>query len=189
MDSIEELLLIPGVTESLFFGEPADEAGDDEELAESIAPLAELLTVHGHPEGRVNVNTATREVLEALLAADPRGGNPGMADQILQRISEAGPYLNRAELRSEGILTPPPPPGDQRPGQDQDGGPEQVTGPELFDVRSSVFRILGDSSAGDSSVRVEAYVWRDTPNEDEEGGLTASGAAQMFRVIDWRVTS
>jgi len=54
-------------------------------------------------------------------------------------------------------------------------------------VRSAVFKIVGDSSVGDVSVRVEAYIWRDTPSESEDGGLTASGAAQMFRIIDWRV--
>jgi len=46
---------------------------------------------------------------------------------------------------------------------------------------------VGDGTAGEVSVRVEAYVCLDTPIEGEGGGLTASGAAQRFRVIDWRV--
>lgn len=176
MDSIEELLMIPGVVEGLYFGELEEDAAVD---AVPPAPLAELLTVHGHPEGRVNVNTAPQDVLAALFAADPRQGGPGMADQTIQRIQDTGPYLSREELRNEGILPALPQPG----GQQQQEPPAA----ELFDVRSSVFRIMGDSTVGEVSVRVEAFIWRDTPSEGEDGGLTASGAAQMFRIIDWRV--
>ncbi len=180
MDSIEELLLIPGVVEPLYFGDP-----DEEEAAASAeetppVPLAEMLTVHGHPEGRVNVNTAPGEVLEALFAANPNPGGAGSAEQVLQRIQDTGPYLSREELRNEGILPALPQPGQERPQE----GPVA----ELFDVRSSVFKIIGDSSVGDVTVRIEGYIWRDTPSEGEDGGLTASGSAQMFRVIDWRVT-
>ncbi len=183
MDSIEELLMIPGVIETVYFGEPDENAAQEEGEVES-APLSELLTVHGHPEGRVNVNTAPREVLEAMFAADPQGG-PGMADQVLQRLEDTGPYLSREELRNEGILPALQPPGAPTDGQQ----PPPLPTTDLFDVRSSVFRILGDCSTGDGGVRVEAYVWRDTPSEADGGGLAASGAAQMFRVIDWRVTS
>ncbi|MEK7793304.1 MAG: general secretion pathway protein GspK, partial [Candidatus Hydrogenedentota bacterium] len=59
MDSIEELLLIPGITPEVYYGNP-----DKEQL-----PLPDLLTVHGHPEGKINVNTAPIPVLEAHFAA------------------------------------------------------------------------------------------------------------------------
>lgn len=186
MESTEELMLIPGVVESVYFGEPDEEKAQDEGEVEQ-APLAELLTVHGHPEGRININTAQRAVLEAVFAADPQGGGAGMADQVMQRLEDVGPYLSRDELRAEGIL-----PSARRPaqeGEEEEPQQAQVPAMEMFDVRSSVFRILGDSDAGGTSVRVEAYVWRDTPSEGEEGGLTASGSAQMFRVIDWRIGS
>jgi type II secretory pathway component PulK len=187
MDSLEELLLIPGVIEAVYFGEPDDEAAQEEGEVEQ-APLAEVLTVHGHPEGRVNINTATGAVLEAMFAADPRQGGAGMADQVMQRLEETGPYVSREELRNEGILPalPPPPTGDAPA---EDAGEQPLPAADLFDVRSSVFRILGDSTAGEVPVRVEAYVWRDTPTEGDEGGLSASGSAQLFRVIDWRVSS
>ena len=109
-----------------------------------------------------------------------------MADQVMQRLEDTGPYLSREELRAEGIL-----PAIRPRQQGADEQPQQPQAPpmEMFDVRSSVFRIFGDSDAGGTSVRVEAYVWRDTPSEAEEGGLTASGSAQMFRIIDWRISS
>jgi general secretion pathway protein K len=175
MDSIEELMLIPGFTEDLFFGR------DDEDLKDEVPQIsvAESLTVHGHPEGRVNINTAPREVLDALFAAAPQQGGAGMAEQVLQRLDEIGPYVSRAELRNEGIV----------PAAPAAGGQADPAGADLFDVRSSVFHILGDAGAGDAPVRVEAYVWRDTPREGDDGSLTASGAAQMFRVIDWRAAS
>ena len=108
-----------------------------------------------------------------------------MAEQVMQRLEDVGPYLSREDLRNEGILPA------LRPVQTPEGEQPEQSLPvaELFDVRSSVFRILGDSNAGGTTVRVEAYVWRDTPAEGDEGGLTASGSAQMFRVIDWRVLS
>jgi len=183
MDSIEELLLIPGVEEALYFGDPDEDAALSEQETPPV-PLAELLTVHGHPEGRVNVNTAPQEVLDAMFAADPQQGGAGMASQTMQRIQDSGPYTSLTELRNEGILPPLRQPGGQQQGQQQ-----QTPAAELFDVRSSVFRITGDCSVADISVRIEAYLWRDTPAEDENGGLTASGSAQMFRVIDWRVTT
>ncbi len=168
MDSIEELLLLPGITLEVFFG---DDEADFEQL-----PLNELLTVHGHPEGRVNVNTAPFEVLVAMLTADGRDPAPSQkADEILQRLDEFGPYRSIGELRSEGILQELPPP---RP-QDKDGDDKKrLPPPDLFEVASEVFRIQGDGQSGDTQVRVEAYVWRDTHG---------SGAAQMFRIIDWRI--
>ncbi len=167
MDSIEELLLLPGITLEVFFG-------DDEAEFEQL-PLNELLTVHGHPEGRVNVNTAPFEVLQAMLTADGRDPAPSQkADEILQRLDEVGPYRSIEELRSEAILQELPPP---RP-RDKDEDKNQLPPPDLFDVASEVFRIQGDGQSSDAQVRIEAYVWRDTHG---------SGAAQMFRIIDWRV--
>ena len=160
MDSIEELLLLPGITPEIFFG--------DGEVQQP--PLNELLTVHGHPEGKVNVNTASYEVLEAMFTADALDPEPAQkADDVLRRIQDEGPYTSLDQLRSEGILPQPPPPnqGDQPPPL-----------PDLYDIASEVFRIQGDGQSGDAQVRIEAYVWRDTHG---------SGAAQIFRVIDWRV--
>ncbi|MDK1020177.1 MAG: type II secretion system minor pseudopilin GspK [Candidatus Hydrogenedentes bacterium] len=171
MDSIEELLLLPGITLEVYFG-------DDEAEFEQL-PLNELLTVHGHPEGRVNVNTASFEVLEAMLTADGRDPAPSQkADEILQRLDEVGPYRSIGELRSEAIIRELPPPRPRDEDDDKNQLPPQLPPPDLFDVASEVFRIQGDGQSDDAQVRVEAFVWRDTHG---------SGAAQMFRIIDWRV--
>jgi type II secretory pathway component PulK len=191
MDSLEELLLIPGVSQAMYFAEPA------KKVEPPIPPFSELLTVHGNPEGRVNVNTAPVEVLDAMFAvASAAGGVTATADQVMQRLKTVGPYTSRKELQAEGVLpTPRRQAGGANPGQAQDAQeaqddtPEGSKPPDLFDVRSSVFRIRGDSQTGDVSVRVEAYIWRDTAQEDAPGQQAGSGAAQMFRIIDWRVLS
>jgi general secretion pathway protein K len=186
MDSLEELLLIPGVSQEMYFAE------SDKKVEPPMAPMSDVLTVHGHPEGRVNINTAPAEVLDAMFAAAGAGGASGTTEQVMKRRQDTGPYTSLKELRSEGLLPAPrrgeggPRPG---PAEGQEGGTPDPNQPELFDVKSSVFRIYGDSSMGDVSVRVEVYVWRDTPQDDTVGRQAASGAAQMFRIIDWRLLS
>lgn len=168
-DSIEELLLLPGITPLVYFG-------DDEAEFKQI-PLNELLTVHGHPEGRVNVNTANFEVLEAMFMADGNDPAPTQkAQDVLARIDEVGPYRSIQELRADAILREPPPPPSPR---ENDSDQERILPPpDLFDVASEVFRIQGDGQSSGAQIRIEAFVWRDTHG---------SGAAQMFRIIDWRV--
>lgn len=181
MDSIEELLLIPGVSQEMYFAEY------EEELDPPLLAFADVFTVHGHPEGRVNVNTASVDVLEAMFAgASVTMGTSGSAEAILQRREEVGPFMSREELRSDGLLPPLPDPNQEGQQPQQEVPPP---GPELFDVKSSVFLIQGEAKLGEVSAGVRAYVWRDTPQEDAVGQLNASGAAQMFRVIDWRLQS
>ena len=136
----------------------------------------------------------------------PGGDRAAAPDQVVQRREDTGPYTSREELRTEGLL-PAQKPGAGRGSpreqenenndnnnnaNDNNGGQPNPPGakqPELFDVKSSVFRIQGESKNGETSVGVEAYVWRDTPQEDAAGQSNASGAAQIFRVIDWRILS
>jgi len=189
MDSLAELLLIPGVSQDIYFAE------FEEKLDPPLAPLGEIFTVHGHPEGRINLNTAPGDVLDAVLAGLSAAGASVNAstEQIMQRREDTGPYTSREELRGEGLL-PTRDPADGQGEQNENepaagaigGAPEPV---ELFDVKSSVFQIQGESKIGDVSVGVQAFVWRDTPQEDEAGQGSASGAAQIFRVIDWRILS
>lgn len=163
MDSIDELLLIPGITPEVFFGDP-----DAEEV-----PLTELLTVHGHPEGKINVNTAEYALLLALFVADERAPDPeAKVEAVMEKLENEGPYMSLEELRRDDLVPSPP--------VAQAGQPPPAQQPLviLLDWKSSVFRILGDGQSGQSKVRIEAYVWRDT--ED-------SGAEQMLRIVDWRV--
>lgn len=73
MDSVDELLLIKGFTPEMVYGGKPMRKGDD-----PMPGIAHLLTVWG--EGRVNVNTASREVLMTLPNVEP-----WMVDAILER--------------------------------------------------------------------------------------------------------
>jgi general secretion pathway protein K len=179
MDSLEELLLIPGITPEVYFSEFEEDIG--------LLPLPSLFTVHGHPEGKININTASDELLEAVFSVDPNVPDPlSMTDSTLQRLEEVGPFTSIAELRSEGIV-PDPEQDENQNANEADDQPEPLLRPDLFDVRSSVFRIQGDSEVADTMVRIDAVVWRDTPQEGRDGGLSASGAAQFFRILEWRI--
>ena len=182
MDSIEELLLIPGITPEVYYGDP-----DKDQL-----PLSDLLTVHGHPQGRVNVNTAPFEVLMAHFMVDDRfpGDPAAMAEDLFRHLDEFGPFTSLEQLQQANYLPTPEEQqqqqqqGDQQQNEnenedenDPDNPPLPVE-PPMLDVLSYVFRIDGDGEAGNAMVRVQAYVWRDT---------VASGAGNMFRVIDWNV--
>lgn len=170
MDSIQELLLIPGITPEMYFGNPEEE----------IPPLSDLLTVHGHPQGKINMNTADYMVLYAYfeeVLESPEA--PALADDVLLRIEEQGPFLNVQEMQEYF--------GVQDPGGNGTGNQAQppvdpndptTVRTNLFDVASSCFRIYGDGQSGDARVRIEAYVYRDTMDD---------GPEQTFRILDWRV--
>ncbi len=148
MDSVEELLLIEGVTPQVYFGDP--------ELEQR--PLNELLTVRGHPQGWVNVNTAPYEVLEALGQA--LDGRLAVAD-VVMREREGQPFVDLDDIQSRGVYTP------------VEG--EESTQRMLY-TRSRVFKVIGDGVAGNTGVRAEALVWRG--DEPGPGNL---------RILDWRL--
>jgi general secretion pathway protein K len=81
-DSVEELLLVKGMTPEIFYGSAGSSRGEeDSEEEEAYDGVAQYLTVNG--PGMININTAGRVVLEAALGVEK-------ADNIiLQR--EAGP--------------------------------------------------------------------------------------------------
>ncbi|NOZ68963.1 MAG: general secretion pathway protein GspK [Deferribacteres bacterium] len=80
-DSIEELLLVKGMTPEIFHGSArAGDSGTGEEK-KNYSGVARYLTVNG--SGRININTAPAVVLEAVLG-------PEKADNILVQ-REAGP--------------------------------------------------------------------------------------------------
>ena len=186
MDSIEELLLIPGITPEFYFGDP-----DKDQI-----PLNQLLTVHGHPEGKLNINTAELEVLEAYFSADGQMPDPyNEATATIERTEALGPYFTMQELEEEGKILPPADPrggagransnrGDDR--DREDGEEEFVPFKPMLTLSSQVFRLYGDGESADAKVRIEAYVWRDTGHMTDQG-VEASGSQQMFRIIDWRV--
>lgn len=179
LDSIEELLLVPGITPELYFGLEGEEQ----------LPLSELLTVHGHPEGRINANTAPLEVLEAMGEAL---GRPEVSGLILDSREDA-PFQKEADLVSMGIVEADAEEGeDGGTGQgDRDGdGDANGNGEEdedteawkPFTVQGGVFRVQGDAEAGGSLVRITAFVERPVLTE---GAFAAAG--NKYRLLDWSV--
>ncbi len=177
MDSVEELLLIRGITPEVYYGNPEEE---EEEL-----PLSEFLTVHGDWTGRINVNTALPEVLAAVIGVHT--GNPmdlDIAEEIYTIARTEAPYTEVAQLNSFLGL------GQQQPQPPQEG--ENVVGAEQFlTVGSNVFRIFGDGMVDDILVRIEAYVWRTpwdlTDLESTAAGMIIIFPEEAFRIIDWSV--
>jgi len=156
MDSVEELLLIRGITPELFYGDP-----EEDQL-----PLPRLLTVNGHPEGRINVNTAPFETLEAM--GDALDGRLALAD-VVKRERESAPFTDREDLESRGVYSPP------RSRRGRGDGGEDVG--HYVTTQSSMFKLIGDGMMDNAAARVEAHVWRDV--DAGAGGL---------RILDWRIT-
>lgn len=149
MDSVEELLLVRGVTPEVYFGDPEAEQ----------RPLHELVTVRGDPNGRININTARFEALEAF--GEALDGELAMADVVI-RERENQPFQDEEDAQNRGVYAPR-----QQP---EDGAVTPIT------VRSNVFRLTGDGIAGNVAVRIETHVFR-----GQQGG------PGNLRVLDWRV--
>ena len=195
MDSIEELLLIKGITPELYFGD-----AEKKQL-----PLSEYLTVHGDWRGRVNVNTAREEVIAAMVGGYTGNQDLGIGQQIYDE-ARMNPFEDLSRLSQ---LLPPPPPADRRrPARTPDGRAvdprelerrrQQGQSQRMFRVDSYVFRIQGDGMKGDTIARIEAYVFR-TPLDPREleayaanFGAVLEGSAEpvppeAFRILDWRI--
>ncbi|HOK08419.1 MAG TPA: type II secretion system protein GspK [Candidatus Hydrogenedens sp.] len=175
MDSIEELLLIKGITPKIYFGDP-----EKEQL-----PLSEYLTVHGDWLGRVNINSARPEVISAIVAGYT--GNPADLG-IGQRIYDDAhiqPFTDLNQLSSYGI-SPRGPVQQTNKTNNSKQAQRQVTpnimpsqpnnrlaqqyamGGQYFTLKSDIFRIYGDGLYQNRMVRIEAYVFRN-PMGYEEG--------------------
>ena len=101
LDSVEELLMIKGWTKSMVFGGPAPRDGDPP--LTGVAPLA---TVWG--DGRINVNSAPREVLLTLPTVDET-----VADDIIAQRTPEGTegtidegYRNTSEIFARTRTSP-----------------------------------------------------------------------------------
>ena len=182
MDSIEELLLLPGITPEIYFGIPSKEEQlnevelSAEEGGRQLIPLFELFTVHGHPEGKININTTPipGEIMTSVSIAQDL---PYMGiEETIQRLEENNPFVSEQELN----VAPYSLSARARRGEEPGNGTGEALPPAMFTVESNVFRILSDAQSNDSEVRIEAYVFRDpSDNQNPE--------PQLFRVLDWRV--
>lgn len=162
MDSIEELLLIKGITPKVYFGD-----AEKEQL-----PLSEYLTVQGDWQGRVNINTARPEVIAAIIGGSQGGaGDLGQAQRIYEDV-RMQPMTDASQLGNYGFDANATGTGQrQNTAQNPNLPPaqrQQQQGP--FTVKSNVFRIYGDGMMGEVMVRVEAYVWRTPMDLSDWGG-------------------
>jgi general secretion pathway protein K len=155
--TIAELLFLEGITHRMVFGEKPAPGEEEEEAAESASedsldaeeeeeeeniPLADVLTVHG--DGRVNINTAPKEVLMAL----HEGITEEVADKILE-AREAEPGAEGEDGSAPPPPTAPPPPGDGAASEDPTAAKGFQTVAELRSVEGMVQQdrqldILGD---------------------------------------------
>jgi general secretion pathway protein K len=84
LDTVDELLLIKGFTPGIVYGGPPPEP-----KAEPLRGIAHLLTTFG--DGKVNVNTASREVLLTLTAGNGKMMDEWTVDDILKyRLGDDG---------------------------------------------------------------------------------------------------
>jgi general secretion pathway protein K len=195
MDSIEELLLIPGITPDVYYG--------DANADPPQKPLSEYFTVHGNLVGDININTAELETVESVLVGY---FGEGPAESVMESLytgaqqNPINPVNNLPVYDSQGVLdsimqnaaqrfqpentNDPNNPQQQPQAQKQQRQPGQpnprnpngqqnpnarltgVGGGHIFITTSNVFRIYGDGESGDALVRIEAYVFRQiTANE------------------------
>ena len=204
MDSIEELLLIRGITPELYHGDPE---------AEQL-PLSEYLTVHGDWGGRINPNTALEDTLAAVIAGQTgQGGDLATAQEIYDRAREE-PFLDVQDLDSYvggGAASKPRVAATNPAANATEGGANATTeatpAQKAFTVNSNIFRIYGDGMLEDVMVRIEAYVWRTPrdPSSIEMSSIAQSGTetgteggtqggteppvlpGEAFRILDWKI--
>lgn len=175
MDAIEQLLLVADMDPDLFFGD----------REEGMLPLGELLTVHGHPQGYVNLYTAPEEVLIAY--ADAMTATSGATVDVYRLLNERRDFGQNARFQArddlvrENIIAVPEPWQPQNelspiPGSEETLGLPIVVNP--FTVSSNVFRIrgFGVSAGGDAKAIIDCFVYRDITGEQDR-----------FRILDWRV--
>lgn len=84
LDTVDEILLIKGFTPSLVYGGPSEDP-----KAPPLQGIARLLTTFG--DGKVNINTASREVLMTLTGDDGELLDEWIVDDILKyRLGDDG---------------------------------------------------------------------------------------------------
>lgn len=176
MDSIDELLLIKGMTTDLYFGVKG--------LESPQLPLSEYLTVHGDWLGRINPNTVHIEydtgycdVLAAMSVGWVDGGlvaevdHEGMVEVMLngedetsefQSVDEISGYVTHVDLSDADTDRPRQNQNNnqnQNQNQNQNRAQAEVLR-HMFTVYSHVFRIHGDALLDELMVRNEVYVMR-----------------------------
>jgi type II secretory pathway component PulK len=151
METIGELALVKDMTETMLMGWPLREeieVADKKDELELIDPWAEkpflglrgYLTVYG--DGKVNINTAPREVLEVMLQ-DENDDQMTLADDIIAAREEL-PFQAVEDINDDEYLN------------------TKIKDKflERFKVNSEYFNILSEGKVGKTTARVRAIVQR-----------------------------
>jgi general secretion pathway protein K len=116
LDSIEELLLVRGVTPELFYGRKGAKAGEEGPKASDVG-LKDIFSVYASGE-QVDINSASLQVLKAVLGIPREAGKAilkareekGFQNQqdLLQRVPELSPFMAEisGRLVFSSALTP-----------------------------------------------------------------------------------
>ncbi|MCX8063807.1 MAG: type II secretion system protein GspK [Candidatus Hydrogenedentes bacterium] len=164
MDSIEELLLIKGITPKIYFGDPE----------KNQLPLSEYLTVHGDWLGRVNVNSAQPEVISAMIAGFTNNPADIGVGQRIYDDAHTQPFTDLAQLDAYGVIPKTPvssqiqqqrQPKAELPLFNQSSPARQdvqarISVSRMFTLQSNAFRICGNGLCKNKMVRIEAYIFR-----------------------------
>ena len=193
----DELLDVFGITPELYYGyDPADLEAQEAAVRERLAvgkkvvtrkqsrkrqerrPLREIITVRG--SGRVNLNTASKEVLTILFYAANNASNFETAEAAAESIVKfrGGPGTNKRPdpddaFKSLADLSKVPGLNSALLAQLSSAGALGVQ----MTFRSSVFRITGIGRVGSTEKMVQAIVTRnlDTYNPDDARLLSNRG--------------
>jgi general secretion pathway protein K len=216
MDSIDELLLIKGITPELYFGR--------QDVEPVQLPLSEYLTVHGDWLGRINPNTVhvdldtgISEVLEAMREgwANPVDDQPLADDVDIEGIItvvldvEAGQPFGAVGDLSNYVSIAAGAVGEDGREQSNSQTSRNANQPNasaqqgdvlrnMFTVYSHVFRIQGDALLDDILVRNEAYVYRvpqddglfELPNQlvgTNPVPIQVPAPEEYYRILEWKV--
>lgn len=147
LDTVEELLLVKGMSPYIFYGEDINdngtlEKGEDENGdGELRIGIKDLVTVY--TGGRININTATAVVLQAGL-----GLGADLIDYIVSYRESYGPLRNSQEVQTLfGQMA-----DSLRVSSDTKKRLEELLKRDRVTVKSSVFRINSVGMLGDGPV-------------------------------------
>jgi general secretion pathway protein K len=107
LDSIEELLLVRGVTPELFYGRSVAKAGEEEAKAFDVG-LKDIFSIYASGE-QVDINSASLQALRAVLGIPSGAGKAilkareekGFENQqdLVQRVPELSPFIAEISAR------------------------------------------------------------------------------------------
>lgn len=215
MDSVEELLLMPGITPELYYGDPKEvEKAAEQEGMPPVLPLSAYLTVHGDWQGRVNVNTAEYDTLLAVLTGyaqvEPNASyDPQLVtDQIFEFQFNEQPITNLNELRQIMPVQSGPAvsPRQQQVTQPRFGAKQgrQPPPPVQSPVPGAQQQQQQQAGGAEAIFRVNSYVFRiygDGMMDDtlvrveavvwrspfDPTDIEGGGTADPFRILAWKV--